>query len=294
MTPFSSRSIAHLAIFLALFFDHASSSALANQNSVIQADSLSLLDGLVGNIPPDRTGIKVENFHMGAGSRIKISEETPLFFIRAENAVIGDGTRIVFNGKDGRPPGGHGMHAPTFILIIENVDRQGELTIEGIGGSGSDGERGERGSPGREAKCAGDGAGNGGRGGAGMPGGDAGNGGNLFLILPDDAEDLGVSVNLQPGEPGVGGLGGLGGAGGRGKSKCGVWPYWKRGSGNAGPNGPNGRNGSRGREGLMKVYKVSDFQNETIAEKVEDIISMLPEKGYKDVIDKLKEIASRI
>lgn len=294
MFTLSRRGITRSTIFLALACGYASSSTLAAEDEVIRTKIFSAIEGSTVSIPSDRVGLLVDYFHMGDHSRINLPKETSLFFIRAKKADIGNKTLIVSEGKDGGRPGEPGLDAPTFVLIMENVESPIGLTIEGIGGAGSNGERGRKGPPGRAARCGGDGAGNGGRGGAGTSGGNAGNGGNAFLIVPNHAKDLGVSFRLGSGRHGTGGPGGPGGDGGRGKKKCGVWPYWKRGPGSSGPVGPNGPDGQEGRSGESEIYYVSDFQEKTVSKKLEGIISWLQREGYSDDANTLRSVISKI
>lgn len=257
--------------------------AMAQSGVIVDAE-YTVTAGSTAQIPAGNYAVLVERFTMGDGSRIEISDDTPLFVIRAKEVVIGNNTMIFGRGRDGEngeagEDGTRGGNGPTIVLLAEKQNIQG-LSIIANGGKGGSGGSGHRGSGGREASCSGSGAGNGGPGGRGGNAGDGGNGGDIFVILPRDTSGYGISLNVSGGESGEAGRGGPGGAGGRGRRRCGPWPYWSRGEGSPGPTGPAGAPGVGGEQGVFRTYHLEDFEPATIADQLEDIISLLHAGGY--------------
>ena len=259
--------------------------ATGQSGAVVDAE-YTVPSGTTRQVPAGNAAILVERFTMGDESRIEISDETPLFVIRAKEAIIGNDTIITGLGRNGEggnagtgAPGQAGANGPTIVLIVEQQDIRG-LNIAALGGDGGDGGKGQTGARGQEAECDGAAATNGRTGGRGGRGGDSGNGGHIFFILPRDTGGYGVSLNVNWGEPGNGGQGGDGGPGGRGKNKCGIWPYWKRGAGSGGAPGPTAKPGERGHRGMFRTYHIEDFEPATITAQLEAIISLLANSGY--------------
>lgn len=280
MTTSFTRIVRLICILVTLIWTTAPSVANAQGQPGIRDATLTVKRDSNYSVPPGNVWVIVNNLNMEDGSRIELSDETSIFIIWAKNATIGNDTRVVAKGRDGTSPGDHGKNAPTVALIIENINTIKGLTISAIGGSGYDGRRGDKGVNGREASCSGEGAQDGRRGGDGGRGGNAGRGGNVFLVLPQTASGYGITTNASAGRAGSGGLGGLGGDGGRGKNKCGVWPYWKRGAGSAGSEGSRGPDGKPGRDGIFRTYTIESFEEETIADTLTGIVSVLRDEGY--------------
>ena len=65
------------------------------QSGAITDAEYSVPPGTVNQVPAGNFAILVERFTMGDGSRIEISDETPLFIIHAKKAVVGNDTMIV-------------------------------------------------------------------------------------------------------------------------------------------------------------------------------------------------------
>lgn len=269
--------------------------ATAQSGAIVDAE-YTVPPGAINQVPAGNSAILVERFTMGDGSRIEISDDTPLFVIRAKEAVVGNDTTIFGRGRHGEDgAGGTGEHGspgangPTIVLLAEQQNIQG-LNIVALGGAGGSGGSGQGGSAGREASCSGSGAGNGGPGSSGGNGGNSGNGGNIFIVLPRDTSGYGISLNVNWGEPGEAGRGGPGGAGGAGRNRCGPWPYWRRGAGSPGPAGPAGASGERGERGMFRTYHIEDFEPATIVDQLEDIISLLNDGGYAGDAEALQAV----
>ena len=267
-----------------------STAQIAAGDTIIRDGNYRVEPGTVARVPSGLIAILVDHLEMGDGSRIELSDETPLFVIRARRATVGNNTAIVAKGRDSTEAGRAGAEGSTIVVILKEVKRVDGLSIVSIGGDGAVGATGYRGRAGREAKCVGAEAGNGGRGGDGGPGGDGGNGGKVFLVLPSEATGYGIATITRPGQFGKGGKGGAGGPGGRGKNRCGPWPYWKRGSGNPGPPGSAGIDGQLGEWGMFRTYAVSDFEVETLRNTFSDIISALKRGGHDRDAEHLRAV----
>ena len=243
--------------------------------------------GAVSALPPGQIAILVDQLIMGDESIIRVSDETPVFLLRARHVTAGNSTEIVAKGRNGQDPGDNGRNGPTIILMFENVDNVRGLTVSSIGGDGAKGTRGRRGSRGHDADCnSARSAGNGGRGDRGGRGGNAGNGGRVFLILPRDSQGYGISMIARPGNPGNGGEGGEGGPGGN-WAECLLWDH---GYGDNGARGEAGPRGEEGEWGGFRAYTVANFQEETLTERLTDIIAVLNEGGYSGDADALKAV----
>ena len=267
-----------------------STAQVAAGDTVIRDGNYRVEPSMVTRVPSGLIAILVDHLEMGDGSRILLSEETPLFVIRARRATVGNNTAIVAKGRDGTDAGRAGAEGSTIVVILEEVKKVDALSIVSIGGDGAVGATGYRGRAGRTAECIGAEAGNGRRGGDGGPGGDGGNGGKVFLVLPREATGYGIATITRPGQFGEGGKGGAGGPGGRGKDRCGLWPYWKRGSGNPGLPGSDGIDGQPGEWGMFRTYAVSDFEEETLRNTFSDIISVLKRGGHDRDAEDLRAV----
>ena len=110
---------------------------MAQSGAIVDA-AYSVPQGTVNRVPAGNYALLVEQFAMGDGSRIEISEETPLFVIRAKNATVGNDTAIIGIGRDGRSgedgigeEGQPGANGPTIVLVAEQQGIQG-LNIRGL------------------------------------------------------------------------------------------------------------------------------------------------------------------
>lgn len=267
-------------------------SAMA-QAAIVDAD-YTVPQGTTNQVAAGKSAILVDQFNMGDGSRIELSDKTPLLIIHAKRALIGNDTAIIGRGQDGADgtiggSGEAGRNGPTIVLIFEHQDIKG-LSVAALGGNGGNGGTGHAGAAGREASCSSRDAENGGPGGKGGNGGNSGNGGNIFVVLPRDTAGYGISLNVNWGEPGNGGVGGPGGPGGRGKNRCGPWPYWKKGAGSPGGTGPSGKPGDTGHRGMFRTYHLDNFESGAIYSQLERIISLLDSSGYRGDSDALRVI----
>ncbi|MDE0044915.1 MAG: hypothetical protein OXU19_03505 [bacterium] len=257
----------------------------------VENGTLKVEAGAVATVAPGKTAILVDSLIMEEASQIELSDETPLFLLWAKHVMAGNGTRIIAQGRAGETPGGDGKDGPTVVLILEDVNNVRGLTVASIGGDGAQGRSGDRGTRGKDASCSSaSSGGNGGKGGNGGRGGNAGSGGRVFLIVPQNSSGYGISMITQPGNAGEGGAAGPGGDGGAGKRNCGIWPYFHLGSGDRGPSGSKGGSGTEGKWGGFRTYTVENFQEETLADRLSNIIEVLREGGYPGDADALRAV----
>ena len=258
-------------------------------SGIIQDKQLAVDAGETLLVPSGRVSLFVENFTMGNESRIVLPGDTRLFVLNANRATVGNRAVIFGKGHDGFAVTDRNRHGPMIVLIIKELTDVRGLHIVSLGGDGLDGPAGRDGKRGPAGSCSGGLApgedGESGR--NGEDGGDAGDGGRIFLVIPGNATDYGVSMNTAPGEPGKGGPGGAGGLGGRGKT-CWKWPRLVTG---AGSSGSPGQDGSLGREGNLGEFRTFTFDDSdpdaAIADRLTDIITILREGGFGGDADAL-------
>ena len=278
--------------WVAVFGMAIPTTAMAQSNTIVDA-TYNVPPGEVVSVPAGNSVMLVERFTMGDGSRIEVSDETPLLVIRAKEATIGNDTMIFGRGHDGTEadaPGGEGESGtggPTIVLIAERADIQG-LKIAALGGDGGAGGKGQTGRSGRNASCFPNDsdAFPGGPGRPGGDGGDGGDGGSIFVVLPSDAGSYGIELNVNSGNPGDLGQGGDGGSGGR-SIDCG---FYKHGGKPRGPRGSGGDPGALGERGMVRWYHIADFEPATITERLQDIISVLANGGYAGDAEALQAV----
>lgn len=255
-----------------------------------QAD-LHVARGETEIITREKSRIYVNRWIMEDESTIQIADDVDEVEIRAHEAEIGRGVRIVGRGQHGRdapqPPGKSGTgpnctggtggdeaddgddgRTGKTVRIVAGVVSIGELSVDVRGGRGGNGGKGGQGQKGgraaRSEVCNG---GNGGRGGRGGDAGDGGDGGAVTIDLWDVDRNgpMGYGSILVDARGGVAGQVGPGGDGGPGGDER-RWIFGKLNGGHWGPvgfPGEAGNPGSAGSEGVPCWHTSS--QVETVA-----------------------------
>ena len=253
---------------------------------------------------------------MGDGATLQIAPETKVFLLRAHEAEIGVGARIVgaglvgsagapgfdqhggetLRGGDGHPAGIGGV-GPTIVLIIQDRAEIGTLTASAIGGKGGTGGLGGVGSPSHRGRCGGRGAIDSGDAGNGGKGGSGGRGGTVLLLLPESAREQpgrARTINaIAEGGPGGDGGGGRSARPGAGPHDCVFGGRGGSASGRSGSPGPAGD--GPGPSGTTEIRFVDFAALEpdpvvTIDERLQRLMEMLRDNGYEGNADALEAV----
>lgn len=217
------------------------------------------------------------------GATLRLAPGLQRLELRAEQAWIGDGVRILARGEDGAPgagavpttaiggctdgtdgaDGGNGQNGGkgTDLQLLLGLQSFGSLLLDSRGGAGGSGGRGADGGDGSsDERCAG---GQGGAGGRGGDGGAGGRGGEVLLrywslsaegFIPISNYGPGVQVLNGGGAGAAAGAGGAPGQGGQGelvKRPTGIKVF--RNPGSPGEPGQRGSEGAPGEDGRFLV-----------------------------------------
>lgn len=227
--------------------------------------------------------LRLERLVLEDGATLRLAPGSGALRLRAEQAWIGQGVRILAAGQDapaapaaapGAPasgcvdgqPGAAGAQgtdggAGADLQLLLGLQQFGSLLLDSRGGDGGAGGQGGAGAAGSaDERCAGS---NGGAGGRGGDGGDGGAGGEVTLrywslsaggYIPISNYGPGVQVLNAGGAGAEAGAGGVGGEGGRGelvKRPTGIKVF--RNPGAAGADGAPGRAGQPGASGRFLI-----------------------------------------
>lgn len=209
----------------------------------------------------------IDTLIMLDSSSIQLNTQKKSNFLHAKKMVVGKGCQIVGTGsvgKNGSPgqvgvqfggpcrngtdgsdgtAGLPGSDATNLSIYLTNLELNGTLIINLMGGNGGDGGKGGDGGNGGSGTkvCQG---GTGGKGGKGGPGADGGKGGNLLVqckVCPDLRllQNEKLFIKVYGGYAGLGGEKGMGGQAGLGPTRDGK-------NGSSGIEGPEGQQGKEG------------------------------------------------